>query len=178
MNHLLDSLATCIETQNWSAALALALMVPDALSKLAYPEEIKVGVRYARWFDEFALPVFSVQPQAGFQHLLDGAVCYALRCAYLHSATTELEGKIIRQRVAKIRFTQTPGVHSNQFGDILFLDIGTFCADLLQAGRAYSQDRPMPFSDVELVLLPNKNGSVTVTIPGLGRVMFSGGTGE
>ena len=50
-----EDIYRALEGKAYLSALALALTIPDILSKVEYPDEGKVGIRYERWINEFFL---------------------------------------------------------------------------------------------------------------------------
>lgn len=70
------------------SALGMALTLPDICGNIAYPK-MGTGERYRKWFDEFALPLGNWPTESDFI-TLNGAVCYKLRCAYLHKGNFDL----------------------------------------------------------------------------------------
>lgn len=87
--------------------LASCLTLPDLCGQIEYPQKNKkndVGERYSRWFDKYVYKeYFQTSPPSSadqeFQEVFDkikfdGAFCYQLRCAYLHSGNLEFSKKI------------------------------------------------------------------------------------
>ena len=67
------------------SALALALTLPEICGYIEYPQlggQGDVGEHYRRWCDEWARML-----------VVDGANCYALRCAYPHNGVDEFSGR-------------------------------------------------------------------------------------
>ncbi len=81
----------------YQSALALALTLPDICGQVEYPNENSVGTRYSQWCEEYmnfadAHVGFGTEPAK-----LNGTLCYALRCAFLHSGNDD----ILSQRAAR-----------------------------------------------------------------------------
>ena len=96
-----EDIYRALEGKAYLSALALALTIPDILSKVEYPDEGKVGIRYERWINEFYLT--EEEKKARTEKLdksdeltkvlnkLDGHFYYKLRCAFLHSGNNDVE---------------------------------------------------------------------------------------
>ncbi len=72
------------------SALALALTIPDICGKILYPEK-KTGVRYKLWYNEY-IGDYEKSPDEKSRRMpyMSGELCYALRCAFLHSGDTDV----------------------------------------------------------------------------------------
>ncbi len=79
MQHLLRAVRQAIADENWYAALALALTLPDTCASF---EDATHG-RYVRWADRFVAPHFRAD---NGQVFLTGRELYRLRCAFLHQS--------------------------------------------------------------------------------------------
>lgn len=108
----------------YQSALALALTLPDICGKILFPEEGSVGARYRKWFDQYVSQKFmpNCQPKSvdPSKRIMDGAIAYQLRCAYLHSG--ESDDDEMRKRV-KNNIKQTDdGCFEAAYQFILTLD--------------------------------------------------------
>ena len=73
-----------VKHENWLAALALALMLPDICAEIEWPGK-KGGKRYAkRWENRFAN---TYRYATGPSDYVTGKEIYRLRCAYLHEGS-------------------------------------------------------------------------------------------
>lgn len=104
MIKIIEDIRNSIKANCLRSALALTLTIPDICGKIKYPEK-KVGQRYTLWFNEYVYPYYCSHEG----HFVDdgtefnGTVCYALRCAYLHSGNADVkeQGK---EKVATTKF--------------------------------------------------------------------------
>lgn len=79
---------------NWFAALALALTLPDICGALENPGPGKSKARFVDWWDRYMAHHYAVYPDAGeswqpFTYL-PGTEAFALRCSYLHAGTDDV----------------------------------------------------------------------------------------
>lgn len=131
MKHLLKATNDAVANNNWYAALALALTLPDICGRLAYPG-LGSKTRFVRWFGEFALErhsaLFAIGPD---DTMLSGEDCYALRCAFLHQGEFGIEDQRARELLECFHFTfphVEHNIHMNLFdGSVLQMDIAMFC---------------------------------------------------
>ena len=96
-----EDICRALNAKAYLPALALALTIPDILSKIEYPTENKVGKRYERWINEFFLT--KEEKEVCIKNLeetdelykvlnrIDGRFYYRLRCAFLHSGNNDIE---------------------------------------------------------------------------------------
>ncbi len=95
MDKLISSIREAVDKDCIIPALFTALTVPDAMGQCLYPE-LKhknggrdIGAQYAAWFDEWVKGdfFFPASSMVGGQevHVLNGKMCYDLRCSLLHS---------------------------------------------------------------------------------------------
>lgn len=85
MLNILDDIERALEAEAYCSALALALTLPDVLGRVAYPElrgNGNVQKRYEKWYNE--------NMEDKDKELMNGLMCYKLRCTYLHTGETEL----------------------------------------------------------------------------------------
>jgi hypothetical protein len=82
---LLNSIRAAVDHENWLAALAVTLMLPDICGSIQWPEEKKSRTRYRKWWDEHFGD--SYQYGKGPNHHVTGDEVYQLRCAYLHEGS-------------------------------------------------------------------------------------------
>ena len=96
---IITSLETALETDCLFPALALALTIPDICGKAKYPEIGKVGERYCKWLDDYVgnyekrgMTNKGNSKYAGMPYL-SGKLVYKLRCDFLHSGASNVEGQ-------------------------------------------------------------------------------------
>jgi hypothetical protein len=147
MHAAIASIEHSLQTENWYAALAVALTIPDVCASLESPDEESDGARYAAWFktylgDKYLLSAFNRRLDPTLPDFLTGAECYALRCAVLHEASDDLTP----QRAAKVlehirlhavmphnmRITQSFGAP-----EMVIISVTHFCKDMCAAARAW-----------------------------------------
>lgn len=94
---IIEDVFKSLDNNNYIAALALALTIPDVCGQVAYPESTDkkgkrlVGKQYETWFEE-NIGKFEKSPlDENDMPYLSGDVCYALRCAVLHSGNTDIK---------------------------------------------------------------------------------------
>ena len=122
-----------VKHENWLAALALALMLPDICAEIEWPGK-KGGKRYAkRWENRFAN---TYRYATGPSDYVTGKEIYRLRCAYLHEGSeVQSDKKKISTVIERFRFDASRQHHlkeektQNQ-KTIVWLDAGTFCLDM------------------------------------------------
>lgn len=168
MEHLLNAVETAIRQQNWYAALATALALPDICGWTEDPQA-KSKARYVNWFDRFLRPLYTRQIGADGRELtfLTGNDCYALRCAVLHEGRDDITDQAAREVVERFEFIIAPPgyrVHLNMFGSQLQLQVDQFCADMVSAVRSWwgtTQGSPEVESRIGALLrLRDINGNV------------------
>lgn len=138
MERFVTSINKSLQTENWYAALSMALTVPDICGWLVEP---KAGSqkRYEAWFDKYLLAEYK-SPFHGPQFtFLSGSDCYALRCAYLHEGTDDVQRQRARDAVTRFAFT-TAGSHKCKFDSVLLLDVRTFCTDVCAGIQKWLED--------------------------------------
>lgn len=109
-----DAARRAAADDNWFAALPLALTLPDICAAVDDPGPNKSRARYVAWWDAYMAGRYWVKPDEDEEPqwepftYMPGADAYALRCAYLHSGTDNLDGRdTIHQR---IRFLGPPSL--------------------------------------------------------------------
>jgi len=132
MQNFIEATKKAIDNENWYAALALALSMPDICGRLENPTKVP-KVRFVDWFDKYLLHHYqsTVGSYSKSPHtFLSGADCYALRCAFLHQGEFQIEDQSAQQVLERFSFT-TPhpswDCDMNQKGPILQLQVAKFC---------------------------------------------------
>ena len=87
---IINDVKASLKNENYIAALATALTIPDKCGKIAYENSKDSKERYVRWYNEWCWigdsAINGVElPDA------DGEFIYQLRCAILHEHSTELK---------------------------------------------------------------------------------------
>ena len=143
MDTLTSAIRRSIEQQNWHAALALALVLPDICGKLQEPDA-KSKDRYISWFDA-NLATINKSVMQGQEFVFMSAMdCYFLRCAYLHAGGEDVSEERLRDTLNHFYFT-TANQHRIRVDDTLTLNVGRFCEEMCQAvdkwWRVHSSDQ-------------------------------------
>lgn len=128
MINFIDSVRKSVNNRNWTSALSLALSLPDICGYLQYG---KIGSkkRYIQWWEQNVQCKYTVKSSDGLRVFLSGSNVYALRCAFVHQGSDEIEFK---EEIRKFQFT-APGkstIHNNKIGDIHQLQVDVFCEDI------------------------------------------------
>ncbi|WP_439503314.1 hypothetical protein [Methylophaga sp.] len=166
MERFTNSILQSIQSENWFAALFLALALPDICGALENPSK-KVGERYKDWFNKYLRHEYDTDPNAILQSMIaqvpnvdiksattiskliaksqnalpfTAEDCYRLRCKCLHEGLTQT------QTFEHIHFTvphkqANVKIHKNiKNGNILQLSIDIFCSDVCEAVRKWEID--------------------------------------
>lgn len=141
MDHLLNAIETAVLQENWYAALATALALPDICG---WAEDPKVSskARYVAWFDRFLRPLYTsrVGHDQREVNFLTGNDCYALRCAVLHEGRDDITEQKAQEVIERFEFTIAPPglvVHRNLIGTQLQLQVDQFCIEIVGAVRVW-----------------------------------------
>lgn len=112
LNEFVAAARRAAEDDNWFAALPIALTLPDICGAVDDPGPGKSKKRYVAWWDAYMAPRYWVRPDEDEEPqwepftYLPGPDAYALRCAYLHSGTDEVDGPTTSHH--RIRFLGPP----------------------------------------------------------------------
>lgn len=136
------------------SALALALIIPDICGKVKYPEIKTNGERYRKRYDEYignrekdGLTCNANEAFCGMPYL-SGEVVYKLRCAFLHSGSSnienEYEGFKLDNFVLRIEKKNDFDIYSDESsldGDTnlssYVVNIRRLCCILMWAGKSF-----------------------------------------
>ena len=136
MQRFIDAAKIAVATENWYAALALALSMPDICGRLENPAAGSQA-RFVAWFDKFLLKHY--QSRVGVNRelysFLCGADCYALRCAFLHQGEFGIDDQRAQQALERFHFTAPRHgcfIHKNQINNTLQLQVDAFCKDVCE----------------------------------------------
>lgn len=145
MNHFINALETSIQTQNWYSVLFISLTLPDICGKIDEPEAGSKK-RSINWFDKYLKPIYTsnIGPDRKEHVFLSGSDFYALRCAYLHEGSDDINSQNARETLEKFKFTQpitdSLYIHKNTFGKTLQLQVDAFGKDMLLALKKWTKD--------------------------------------
>lgn len=138
MHKFTDSIRASIASENWYAALSLALTLPDICGRLDNPAPAG-SARYAAWFETWMAHHYKMHAGfKGYEHVfLCGEDCYALRCSFLHQGEANIDRQRARRLLSDFHFiTPPPGggqVHCNQVNDTLQLQVDVFSTQMADA---------------------------------------------
>lgn len=97
LSDFVDAAYQAGKQENWLAAIALALTLPDICAAVDDPGKGRSQARYARWWDEYVASKYWVAPDPGEDWIahsyLPGLDAFYLRCSYLHAGGDVLSGK-------------------------------------------------------------------------------------
>ncbi len=143
MEMLLREIETCLAHGQKFAAITLSLLVPEIcanLSRVSSRESGESKKKYIKWFDQYAKSNFN---------LLDGTMCYQLRCGLVHAGAIEdragaskktmfLNSPKIRIRDAMVKiylpgtslsFKNTPTAYA--------IDLQNFCEAMVKSAKKW-----------------------------------------
>ena len=141
MERFTRAIEKSIKSENWYAALTLALTIPDICGRLSNPELAKESKkRYVKWFDEYVLHHYESPFHGEGFTFMSGEDCYALRCALLHEGRDDITSQKARREVlSKITFSTT-GSHRCHIEGVLILNLQAFCSEICQAVKSWNED--------------------------------------
>jgi hypothetical protein len=162
MKRFTDAIAKAVTDQNWLAATALALTMPDVCGGMEHPKH-KSTKRYKAWWDKYMLkhyPALSGAPELSGGRALSGADAYDLRCAYLHEGRlTQRARERVRKTLTRIHFVvpepkrgliprrraarqirNVVGSARSRGNKVRFLEVDDFCKKTIEAVDRWSND--------------------------------------
>ena len=157
MQNFINSVRLSLQTQNWYAALTVALTLPDIAGKIDYPTNPGSRARYETWYNQYLLPTYTIQlpdPEqpAGSIGIvkkkdvvfMTGNDCYALRCSFLHQGMDEIANQPARNILERFIFyvpnSNNNVNHLNFRGNTLSLQIQLFCEEIIAAIERWLAD--------------------------------------
>ena len=166
---LLDSIRAAVRHENWLAALAVSLMLPDICANIEWPRE-NSSTRYRKWWAHNFAATYKYGTASDY---VTGEEVYKFRCAYLHegsevqSRETELSAVI-----DKFQFTISKPHHLIKEGNIVWLDVPTFCENMCDHVESWEtkilsknpdmETRAKKLLKIYIVLLPSGISSTGV----------------
>jgi hypothetical protein len=135
MERFLTSIERSIATENWYAAITLALTMPDICGWL---EDQSKGSRqrYTEWFDKYLLQKYKKVIVGSDITFLTGGDCYALRCSFLHEGAEDITRQRAREVLSRIIFDFT-GSHCAKINEVLLLDVSALVMFVKRSGLGY-----------------------------------------
>ncbi|OKP29398.1 hypothetical protein [Serratia fonticola] len=140
MQRFIESVERSLDSENWFAALFIALALPDICRSLERPNigNGETGRWYKDWVSRYIEDKYINSSFEECKFYADDFWLY--RCSCLHSGL-DAENK---KRMMKFNFTPplsaAAEVHKNYVGDRLQLQIDIFCRDMVEAVRTWLQD--------------------------------------
>ncbi len=179
---IIREIESTLKNDEFLAALALALTLPDICGKAEFPNEKSVGVRYIKWFDD-NIGNYEKPPKSNdgknteFDDMpyMSGEIVYSLRCCFLHQGTPNIEKEKIHEPQCKVtHFTLIVSnavngggsmVSQNNFADperTLEINIVNLCWKLCLVAKAYYEDNKDKFDFFEYDLQDRRNGETDI----------------
>jgi hypothetical protein len=125
-----------IKSQNWYAALSLALMIPDICGSLE-DRAGKVGERYIKWCDSWFAPQYKIINGGRETILLSAQDCYQLRNSLIHSGSDIINPKK-RDTIDRVKFVDpTNGSHLAKIDGVLHLRADRFSEEMYLAAEKW-----------------------------------------
>lgn len=126
IENFLKSIGKSIETENYYAALGIALAMPDICGKLEFPAKSS-KIRYKEFFDKYMSEFYKSSTTVH----LSSSDCYALRCSFLHEASDNIIQQNAKEILSKFKFITLP-IHNLLINnEILCLNVNNFCTDII-----------------------------------------------
>jgi hypothetical protein len=152
MQNLVDAARLANKQENWYAALAIALTLPDICGRISYPG-LTSGNRVAKFFDKYMAHHYVCGPTYFPIVSMTGGDFYALRCAFLHQGEFDLQGQTARKILADFVLIspKVANMHNNLsastidsdgkfINGTLQLRVDTFCEEICAAVEAWLTD--------------------------------------
>lgn len=125
MDDLISEIEHTVEAGAWLLALAGTLALPDICAAIQSPNGKTTGSKYKRWVHDYLQEEY---PK------LDPDELYQMRCSLLHQGTSTARKY---KRVMFVSPKSPLRIHNGVIDDALFLDMPTFCADIIKAVRVW-----------------------------------------
>lgn len=141
MERFTSAVLQSLASENWYAALYLAITLPDICARLEAENAKTSPSKYVAWFNHYLAHYYRFKIGASMETsvFLNGEDLYALRCSMLHEGHTDIAHQKIRQVLDRFHFT-IDSSHCNQVNSILQLSVPTFCEQVCSAVDAWHKD--------------------------------------
>lgn len=170
---IINEIKSAINNEEFLAALALALTLPDTCGKAEFPTVKGNRDRYIRWYDkyvgEYEKPPKSnrnsnsVNNQFDDMPYMSGEVIYSLRCSFLHQETPSIEKNSIHDSRCKVTHFSliiagavnggSSSVSSSSIMNseerTLEINIVNLCSKLCNVAKVYYEDNKEKFDFFE-----------------------------
>lgn len=179
---IIKEIESSLKNENFIAALALALTLPDICGKVEFPKDGN-GSRYVKWFDKH-VGQYEKPPQSSdgkhteFDDMpyISGEVIYQLRNCLLHQGTPSIEKSRIREPRCQVTHFSliisgamnggNSSVSKNSFIDseirTLEINIVNLCCKLCLVAKAYYEDNKDKFDFFEYDLQDRRSGETDI----------------
>ena len=101
---IIHAARAAILEHNWTAALVLAMAIPDICSSIDATNGKTDGRKYAAWWNQWVGPIY----RYGGADFLSGDDVYALRCSMLHNGTVDITSQRARDTLDSFQFNPPP----------------------------------------------------------------------
>lgn len=138
--NLKDAVGKAIENENWYAALALGLTLPDICGKLE-DNTATSQKRYIVWFDRYMSKDY-VDYMIGSHKVtfMTGSDFYAIRCAFLHEGNDDISSQRAKETLNRFIFAATSS-HKLRIDNLfLVLNVSEFCKEICEGVDAWYAD--------------------------------------
>lgn len=139
MERFLKSVEKALSDSNWYSALYVALTLPDVCSSLEAVDGKTNRDKFAKWFDTYLKPTYSMTMFGETHVFMAGKDCYVLRCSMLHEGLTDVGHQKAKGVLEKFYFTTLPQ-HRIKINDVLHLNVNRFCEEMVAAVRNWVGD--------------------------------------
>ena len=144
MNNFINSILHSLATENWYAAITLALTLPDICGAINVPGKNNSQARYSAWFDKYVGDKYSMTNHDGNVCIfMNGNDAYALRCALLHEGISNVSNQRARSEVQEkfiFHHSRVAYLHKLKDKGKLLIDIKTYCNDILNGVSEWQND--------------------------------------
>lgn len=136
MNNFIQSLNHSLATENWYAAITLALTLPDICASIDRPGQKISRERYAEWFDKYVGDRYIMNVNDRKHIFMNGDDLYSLRCAVLHQGISKIDTPKENNRVkGKFIFHHSKVVTMHKLchpeSRSILIEIKIFCEDII-----------------------------------------------
>jgi hypothetical protein len=185
IDRIIKEIKSALNNEEFLAALALALTLPDTCGKAEFPTKGNRD-RYIGWYDEY-VGKYEKPPKAKSDNglvntlfddmpYMNGEIIYSLRCCFLHQETPNIEKDRIRDPQCKVtRFTLiitgainggSSSVSSNPFIEsekrTLEINIVNLCCKLCLVAKSYYEDNKEKFDFFDYDLQDRRVGGTDI----------------
>lgn len=183
--NIIKEIKSALRNEEFLAALALALTLPDTCGKAEFPTKGNRD-RYIGWYDQY-VGQYEKPPKANADNnstpsvfddmpYMSGEIVYSLRCCFLHQETLNIELKQIHDPQCQVtHFTLiianamnggSSSVSSNCIMDserrTLEINIVNLCCKLCLVAKSYYEDNKEKFDFLQYDLQDRRTGGADI----------------